>query len=216
MENDRRQEYQLVYNQLYEHFGPQGWWPAETPFEMMIGAILVQNTSWTNVEKALLNLKPILNPEEIEKLSIDELAQLIRPSGFFNIKAKRIQSYMEWFKHYHYDHNLIKKVDKQSLRNELLTIKGIGQETADVILLYAFDMPIFVVDSYARRIFYRLGYDMPKSYEAFREEIERELPKDLMLYNEYHALLVELAKEHCKSSPVCAGCPLFDRCARRY
>jgi len=207
--------YQLIYNKLYEHYGPQGWWPAETPFEMMMGAILVQNTSWRNVDKALINLRPILNPEGIDQLPIEKLAQLIRPSGFFNIKAKRIKSFMEWFKSYDYDINLIKNIDRHQLRTELLSIKGVGPETADVILLYVFDTPIFVVDAYARRIFYRLGNDMPDSYDTFRKQVEKELPSDLVLYNEFHALLVEHAKEHCKAIPVCQGCPIIDICDRR-
>ncbi|MFJ7728766.1 endonuclease III domain-containing protein [Neobacillus sp. NPDC097160] len=208
-------DYQLLYNQLFEHYGPQGWWPAETPFEMMMGAILVQNTSWHNVDKALFNLRPFLEPEAIEKLTLDQLAQLIKPSGFFNIKAKRIKSYMDWFKTYDYDIDLIKKRDRYQLRAELLNIKGIGPETADVILLYAFNTPIFIVDAYAKRIFYRLGYEMPASYDAFRKLVEKKLPRDLKLYNEYHALLVEHAKQHCKATPICEGCPLLRVCNRR-
>ncbi|EKN68807.1 DNA-lyase [Neobacillus bataviensis LMG 21833] len=207
-----KHDYQYIYNKLYEHYGPQGWWPAETPFEMMMGSILVQNTSWRNVDKALINLRPFLHPEGIAQLPIEDLAQLIRPSGFFNIKAKRIKSYMAWFKTLEYDIDLIKKIDKHLLRNELLSIKGIGRETGDVILLYAFDTPIFIVDAYARRIFYRLGYDMPESYDAFRKQIEKELPRDLVLYNEFHALVVEHAKEHCKAKPICEGCPLLGIC----
>lgn len=179
---------------------------------MMMGSILVQNTSWRNVDKALINLRPFLHPEGIAQLPIEDLAQLIRPSGFFNIKAKRIKSYMAWFKTLEYDIDLIKKIDKHLLRNELLSIKGIGRETGDVILLYAFDTPIFIVDAYARRIFYRLGYDMPESYDAFRKQIEKELPRDLVLYNEFHALVVEHAKEHCKAKPICEGCPLLGIC----
>ncbi|MFZ7944216.1 MULTISPECIES: endonuclease III domain-containing protein [Bacillaceae] len=211
-----KHDYQLIYNKLYTHYGPQGWWPAETPFEMMIGSILVQNTSWHNVDKALDNLRPFLDPEAIDNLPLDELAQIIRPSGFFNIKAKRIKSFMEWFKTYEYEIDLIKTIDRHQLRTELLNIKGIGPETADVILLYAFDTPIFVVDAYARRIFYRLGYDMPELYDGFRNQIEKELPKDLVLFNEYHALLVVHAKEHCKASPICDGCPLMNMCKKRF
>jgi endonuclease-3 related protein len=209
------QEYQLIHDKLFHHFGPQSWWPAETPFEMMIGSILVQNTSWLNVDKALLKLKPFLEPEQIENLPTDELALLIRSSGFFNIKAKRIKSYLEWFKTYDYDIDRIKKLDKQKLRADLLTVKGIGRETADVMLLYAFDTPVFVVDAYARRIFYRIGYDMPDSYDAFRKQVEKELPKDLNVYNEFHALLVEHAKEFCRVTPLCSGCPLYTICKRR-
>jgi endonuclease III related protein len=210
-----RHKYQVIYDKLFHYYGPQNWWPAETPFEMMMGAILVQNTSWVNVERALLKLTPYLEPERIEKLQTDELAQHIKSSGFFNIKAKRIKSYIEWFKTYNYEIDRIKKLDKERLRDELLNIKGIGRETADVMLLYAFDTPVFVVDAYARRIFYRIGYDMPESYDAFKKEVEKELPKDLQLFNEFHAILVEHAKKHCKAAPICDGCPLFDICNRR-
>lgn len=208
-------DYQSIYDKLYQHYGPQGWWPAETPFEMMIGAILVQNTNWTNVEKAIVKLKPYLEPELIEKLTIEELAELIRSSGFFNIKAKRIKAFLEWFKTYDYDIEKIKLMGKRELRNELLNIKGIGRETADVMLLYAFNKPIFVVDAYAKRILDRLGYNMPDSYDAFRKQVEKELPSDLTLYNEFHALLVEHAKQFCRKAPTCNGCPLFDSCKQK-
>lgn len=210
-----KNDYQLIYNKLYEYYGPQGWWPAETPFEMMIGSILVQNTNWRNVEKALDNLRPFLDPEAMDKLHVDELAQLIRSSGFFNIKAKRIKSYLEWFKSYSYHIDMIKQVDRRQLRKELLNINGVGSETADVILLYVFDTPIFIVDAYARRICYRLGNDMPKSYDAFRKQVEKKLTLDLMQYNEFHALIVKHAKTHCKSIPICEGCPLLGICDQR-
>ncbi|MBL4952437.1 endonuclease III domain-containing protein [Neobacillus sp. YIM B02564] len=208
-------DYQIIYEKLYRYYGPQGWWPAKTAFEMMIGAILVQNTSWRNVEKALSNLKPFLSPAKIEKLSFDELAELIRPSGFFKMKAQRIKAFMEWLKAYEYDLSQIKMKDCNELRDELLAVKGIGSETADVILLYAFDQPVFVADAYARRIFFRLGINLPKSYDSFRLEVERALPRDLAMFNEFHALLVEHAKEHCKKAPICDGCPLASICDRR-
>lgn len=208
-------EYQLIYQKLYDYYGPQNWWPAETSPEMMIGSILVQNTSWRNVEKALKNVKPHLEPAVMERMPIEELALLIRSSGFFNIKAKRIKVFLKWFKGYDFDIEKIKNVDKQELRRELLTINGIGRETADVMLLYAFDKPIFVVDAYARRIFYRIGFDIPQTYDAFREQVEEAVLGDLQLYNEFHALLVEHAKVHCKRAPICEGCPLFASCDRR-
>jgi len=210
-----KKDYQSIYKILFNHYGPQKWWPAESPFEMMIGAILVQNTNWNNVEKALNNLSEFMQPEEIDQLSIEKLAGLIRPSGFYKLKAKRIKSFLTWFKTYDYDISLVKKVDKHLLRLELLDINGIGKETADVILLYALEMPIFVVDAYARRIFFRLGFDLPNAYDSFRKQIEKELPEDLMLYNEYHALLVQHAKKHCKANPLCDGCPIFNVCERR-
>ncbi|MBP1950228.1 endonuclease III domain-containing protein [Virgibacillus litoralis] len=207
--------YQLIYDKLLNYYGPQNWWPADTPFEMMIGSILVQNTGWRNVEKALEKVRPFLSPKRMEKLTTEELAQLIRSSGFFNIKSKRIKAFLEWYKSYNYDIDAVKKTDKHQLRNELLSINGIGRETADVMLLYAFDKPVFVVDAYARRIFYRLGFDMPKSYDTFRKQVEEVVPQDLGLFNEFHAVLVEHAKVHCKSVPICEGCPLFDVCDRR-
>lgn len=208
-------DYLFIYNKLFDHYGPQDWWPAETDFEMMIGAILVQNTSWRNVEKAFVNLKPVLDPVSIEKLSEPELAELIKSSGFFNIKAKRIKSFLEWFKGYHYEVDRVKRINQELLRKELLSIKGIGRETADVMLVYAFDKPAFVVDAYARRIFYRFGFDMPASYDGFKDEVEQDIPKDIELSNEYHALLVEHAKIHCKATPLCEGCPLENDCAKK-
>lgn len=207
--------FQDIYDKLSDRYGPQNWWPAKTPFQMMIGAILVQNTNWRNVDKALTKVNPYLTPKSIESLPTDQLAQLIRSSGFFNIKAKRIQAYVAWFKTYDYDVDKVKKVNQQQLRHELLDVNGIGRETADVMLLYAFDKPVFVVDAYARRIFYRLGFDMPSSYDSFRKMVEKELPESLTIYNEYHALLVEHAKVHCKATPICNGCPLFSVCERR-
>lgn len=210
-----RPPFQLIYDKLFHYYGPQGWWPAETSFEMMVGAILVQNTSWVNVEKAMTQLRPFLDPWRMETLSMDELARLIRPSGFYNIKAHRIKSFWEWLKTYQSDIEKVKKMDRYRLREELLSIHGIGRETADVMLLYAFDKPIFVVDAYARRIFYRLGCDMPESYDEFRLLVEAELPKDLSLFNEFHALLVEHAKVFCRQAPKCDGCPLFFICDRK-
>ncbi|GGB63332.1 endonuclease [Lentibacillus populi] len=210
-----QRSYQVIYETLFNHYGPQNWWPADTPFEMMIGSILVQNTNWRNAEKALTKLSPFLEPEMIDRLPIEELAELIRSSGFFNIKAKRIKAFIDWFKTYHYDIEEIKKMNRQGLRRELLSIKGVGKETADVMLLYAFDKPIFVADAYVRRIFHRLGYDIPTSYDGLRERVEERLPNDLVLYNEFHALLVEHAKQFCRTKPICDGCPLFDSCDQR-
>ncbi|WP_106498006.1 endonuclease III domain-containing protein [Lentibacillus sp. Marseille-P4043] len=207
--------YQLTYDMLFNHYGPQNWWPADTHFEMLIGSILVQNTNWRNANKALQKLKPYMDPELIDQLSAEELAQLIRSSGFFNIKAKRIKAFIGWFKNYHYDIDKIKKIDRWELRNELLNINGIGRETADVMLLYGFDKPIFVADAYARRIFYRMGYDMQTSYDGFRQQIEKDFPDDLQLYNEFHALLVEHAKQFCRVKPICETCPLANNCDQR-
>ncbi|WP_174615515.1 endonuclease III domain-containing protein [Virgibacillus ihumii] len=200
--------YNFIYKKLYEHYGPQGWWPADTAFEMMIGSILVQNTNWRNAEKAVSRVKDYLKPEIMDYLPENELAERIRPSGFFNIKAQRVKSFLEWFRRYDYDVRQVMQMDSNYLRQELLNIKGIGSETADVMLLYAFDKPIFVTDAYARRIFYRFGYDMPETYDGFRSEVEKHMSNELNVFQEYHALLVEHAKQICKKRPLCEVCPL--------
>ncbi|GAA0603474.1 endonuclease III domain-containing protein [Virgibacillus siamensis] len=209
------QNYDFIYNKLYDYFGPQGWWPADTAFEMLIGAILVQNTNWRNAEKAISRLKDCLEPEIMDNLPEKDLAELIKPSGFFNIKAGRIKAFLEWFRKYDYDTERAAKLEGSRLRQELLNIKGIGRETADVMLLYVFDKPIFVTDAYARRIFYRLGYDMPESYESFRNLVEEHMPNELNVFQEYHALLVEHAKQICKKRPSCEICPLNAACEQR-
>ncbi|MDY0406295.1 endonuclease III domain-containing protein [Virgibacillus sp. 179-BFC.A HS] len=209
-------DYQLIFEKLFNQYGPQNWWPADSPFEMMIGAILVQNTNWRNADKALRNLGNLLEPEIMFHMSETELAERIRSSGFYRLKAKRIKAFMEWFNSYHFCVENIKKRDKDTLRNELLQINGIGRETADVMLVYAFEKPVFVVDAYARRIFYRLGYDMPATYDAFRQQVEEHFPSDVQLYNEFHALLDEHAKNICRKKPLCSKCPLKDVCAQRF
>lgn len=209
------QDYLLLYKTLFDHYGPQNWWPADTPLEMMIGAILVQNTNWRNVEKALIKLRPYLGAEALDRLQEEELAQLIKPSGFFNIKAKRIKSFIQWWKQYNFSLNRVKKLEKETLRKELLNVHGIGRETADVMLLYALDKAVFVVDAYARRIFYRIGYDMPNSYDHFRLEVEQTFPEKLDVFNEFHALLVEHAKQYCRTRPLCNKCPLSSICKKR-
>ncbi|GAB2535441.1 endonuclease III domain-containing protein [Gracilibacillus alcaliphilus] len=208
-------EYTGIYQRLFAHYGPQGWWPAETPFEMMIGAILVQNTNWRNVEKALVTLGAKLDPETIDKMSAEELAPLIKSSGFFNLKARRIKAFIDWFKQYQFSINQLKKKDKEALRAELIKVYGIGRETADCILLYALEKPVFVVDAYTRRIFYRIGYDMPVSYDRFKEIVEQHFPGEVMIYNEFHALLVAHAKQFCRVKPVCTNCPLLEICQQR-
>lgn len=207
--------FQEIYEHLFEHYGPQHWWPADTDFEMMISAILVQNTNWRNVEKALEQLRPYLTPQQLDVLSKEEIAQFIRSSGFYNRKAERIKSFLSWLKNYHFHIDSIRDKDKKQLREELLQISGIGKETADSILLYVFNTPVFIVDAYAKRIFYRLGYELPDDYDSFRQLVEKELPQDVQLYNEFHALLVQHAKTYCKSKPICDRCPLSGLCKRR-
>jgi len=206
---------QAIYEKLYEHYGPQDWWPAETPFEMMIGSILVQRTNWKNAEKALVRLSPYMKAELLEEMPTEKLAELIRSSGFYQLKAKRIKAFVTWFNQHNNDIEKLKTYETEKLREELLNVYGIGRETADVMLLYAFEKPVFVVDAYARRIFYRLGLNMPTSYDAFRHLVEKELPADVELFNEYHALIVTHAQQICKKKPRCKQCPLAESCEKR-
>ncbi len=202
-----------IFNILLKHFGPQHWWPGETPFEVMVGAILTQNTNWTNVEKAIGNLKRAgaLAPETIYAMPEGRLAELIKPSGYFNIKAKRLKSFISYFmESYGGSIKKMKRREPAELREELLSVPGIGQETADSIMLYALDMPVFVVDAYTKRIFSRHGFFSPDSdYHEVQKLFMDCLPKDVKLYNEYHALIVRLAKERCaKKAGECEICIL--------
>ncbi|UJS16523.1 MAG: endonuclease III domain-containing protein [Candidatus Jettenia sp.] len=201
-----------IYQKMFDTLGPQYWWPGETPFEIIVGAILTQNTSWSNVEKAIRNLKNTgkLTPEAIHELNVIELSQLIRPSGFFNVKARRIKTFMDWlFSDYGGSLSRLFAQDLQTLRSELLAVKGIGPETADSILLYAGNLPTFVVDTYTYRIFSRHGF-IPEesSYDEIKSLFEENLPKDVKLFNEYHALLVNIGKMFCKPKKFCEQCPL--------
>ncbi len=201
-----------LYHALYKSFGPQGWWPADTELECILGAILTQNTAWKNVERALGNLKKegLISIEKLALIPTNVLAQLIRPSGYFNQKAIRIKNFIRFLME-NYDGDLQKmlKEDTEALREKLLVIKGIGPETADSILLYAAKKPIFVVDAYTHRILSRHGLIPEDStYGEIQEVFMDSLPKDTQLFNEYHALFVRLGKEWCKKSPICKGCPL--------
>jgi endonuclease-3 related protein len=201
-----------IYQLLFERFGPQHWWPGETQFEIITGAILTQNTNWANVEKAIANLKSAgcLTPEKLYHLDLSQLAELIRPAGYYNIKASRLKNFINWlFDNYAGNPTNLESVDTDRLRAELLAIKGIGCETADSILLYALNRPIFVVDAYTSRVAVRhelIGPDA--NYEQLRELFQSNLPQDTKLFNEYHALLVKVGKEFCKPKAKCLDCPL--------
>jgi endonuclease III related protein len=201
-----------IYDLLFARFGPQDWWPGDTPFEVIVGAILTQNTNWTNVEKAITNIKnaDLLSPDKLHRIDITKLAQLIRPAGYFNIKAKRLKNFLDWFfvNFSNFFENL-QKVPTPDLRELLLSVKGIGPETADSILLYALNRPVFVVDAYTARICARhqlISEDA--DYHQIQETFESNLPCDIQLFNEYHALLVHLGKDFCKPRPKCEECPL--------
>jgi endonuclease-3 related protein len=201
-----------IYQLLFERFGPQHWWPGETQFEIIVGAILTQNTSWQNVEKAIANLKAAdrLSAEALHNIEIGDLAELIRPAGYFNVKAKRLKSFIDWlFTSYGGELTELETIDTERLREELLSVKGVGRETADSILLYALNREIFVVDAYTARVAVRHGLIEPEAdYEQLRDLFQSNLPQDVELFNEYHALLVRVGKEFCKPTANCSGCPL--------
>ncbi|HHD10991.1 MAG TPA: endonuclease III domain-containing protein [Deltaproteobacteria bacterium] len=202
-----------MYEAMLRSFGPQGWWPADTPFEVVVGAILTQNTNWANVEKSIENLKAqgVLSPEALHRMSIHELARLIKPSGYFNIKAKRLKAFLNHlFDNYGGRLEEMFKKRTDHLREELLSINGIGEETADSIVLYAAEKPLFVVDAYTKRILSRHGLTgKDATYGDIQRLFMENLPHHAELFNEYHALLVRVGKEFCKKThPLCTRCPL--------
>ena len=206
-----------IYKKLYKNFGPQYWWPAETPFEVMVGAILTQNTSWSNVERAINNLKKekLLEPNRLHKLPQKKLSNLIIPAGYYNIKAKRLREFLDFlFKNYKGNLKKMFSMDALILRRQLLSVNGIGPETADSILLYAGNKPVFVIDTYTRRIIDRMGLRPDgNTYSAHQSLFMSNLPPDARLFNEYHALLVRHAKEVCRTKPICGKCCLNDTTA---
>jgi endonuclease III related protein len=201
------------YDALFRAHGPQHWWPGRTRFEVIVGAILTQNTSWSNVERAIraLRREKVLNPNAIEKISTERLAQLIRSSGYFRQKARKLKEFVQFLRGRHQGSlDKLFATPTAELREQLLAVHGIGPETADSILLYAGGHPVFVVDAYTRRILERHGLVHPKaSYEEIRALFERSLPADSSLYNEYHALIVHTGKHFCqKRRPDCEHCSL--------
>ena len=201
-----------MYKLLFACYGRQGWWPGDGRFEMIAGAILVQNTNWGNTELAIANLKAAgcLDAGKIFEMDAEQLAELIRPAGYYNVKAGRLKNFLGWlFEKYDGELSQLEGLDTYSLREELLSVKGIGRETADSILLYAFEKPVFVVDSYTCRVLFRHRLiDAEAGYEQVREFFENNLAGDPALFNEFHALFVRVGKEHCKVKARCAGCPL--------
>jgi endonuclease-3 related protein len=206
-----------IYRLLLDRYGPQHWWPADSPFEVIIGAILTQSAAWVNVEKAIGNLKQadVLTPVSLRELAVDGLAQLIYPSGYFNAKAAKIKSFVERLGDAHQDSlERLFSLDTHSLRAELLSIHGIGPETADSIILYAAHKPVFVIDAYTRRILSRLGISPARDdYASFQALFMESLPTEEKLFNEYHALLVRHGKEVCKKEPLCKQCCLNSMCS---
>jgi endonuclease-3 related protein len=200
-----------IYHSLLDHYGPQHWWPAEQPFEMMVGSVLTQSTTWTSVEKAIGNLKTagVLSPRALRQLPEPEVATLIFPSGYYNAKARKLKALADYLGEYRDDLDRLFAVDTCQLRRELLGVHGIGEETADSILLYAAGHPVFVIDAYTRRITGRIGLVPGKGrYADYQHLFMDNLPADSDLYNEYHALLVCLGKNVCRRRPLCQQCCL--------
>ncbi len=205
---------QAVFDDLLAAYGSQHWWPGDTPFEVMVGAILTQNTAWGNVEKAIANLKKndALAAGMIASCGHDPLAAWLKPSGYFNIKATRLQNFCRWYLAQG-GFEALSRWPTDELRHGLLLVNGVGPETADAILLYAFERPVFVIDAYTRRLFSRLGLlDGTLGYETLRGHFEAALPMDVALFNEYHALIVRHAKHACRKRPLCEACPLATDC----
>ncbi|MEJ2059554.1 MAG: endonuclease III domain-containing protein [Gammaproteobacteria bacterium] len=203
-----------VYRRLLKAYGPQHWWPASDAFEIMVGAVLTQNTSWRNVERAIANLKraELCTPAGIATAGPDELARHLRPSGYFNIKARRLQVFTRWYLGQG-GYERLARYPTLELRRALLSVHGIGPETADDMMLYAFERPVFVVDAYTRRIFSRLGYvEEHIGYEPLRHRFEAELKPEVSVWNEYHALIVRHGKDICRPRPRCEACTLRRGC----
>jgi len=205
-----------IYRRLLAHFGPQHWWPAEEPFEVIVGAILTQSAAWDNVEKAIANLRAAeaLSPRALRRLSLSKLATLVHPCGYYNAKALKLKSFAFWLgNHYKDDLDRLFANNTDDLRQQLLSIHGIGRETADSIILYAANKLIFVVDAYTRRIINRIGLAPGKdSYAAYQAWFMEHLPPDTGLFNEYHALLVCQGKNVCRRRPLCQQCYLNNIC----
>jgi len=202
-----------MYRWLSDELGPTGWWPARTPFEVAVGAILTQNTAWRNVEKSITNIRKnnLLSARSLAAVPVQRLAPLIRPSGYFRLKSQRLKNFVDFLQH-EYAGSMAKMAREpaDNLREELLGVTGIGPETADSILLYALGKPVFVVDAYTRRILSRHGIVVVEQmdYEELRSFFEENLPCDLTLFKEFHALLVIAGSRFCKKNALCNECPL--------
>lgn len=212
MSGEKRPTFMEIYNVLSAYYGPTGWWPGDSPFEIAVGAILTQNTAWSNVEKAIANLKKakLLSPRRMLRCDRALLEEAIRPSGYFRQKAERLIAFCRYLmEQYRGDMGKMCNGNLNKVREELLRIKGIGPETADDILLYSCGYPIFVVDAYTKRIFSRHGLlDSRLTYQQVQEIFHREVPRDVHIYKEYHGLIVWVGKDFCRKKPKCSTCPL--------
>jgi endonuclease-3 related protein len=208
----KQEELLEIYGSLLKAFGYRNWWPAEGPFEVIIGAILTQNVSWNNASKAIANLKNAkkLDPITLYNSSPGNIAPLIRPSRFYNMKSMKIKNFMDFFyEEYGGDITAMSGEDPVILRKKLLAVKGLGKETVDAIMLYACHMPVFVVDAYTKRVLLRYGIlKGDPSYDEIQGYFMDNLPRDRTLYNDFHAQIVHLGNSICKSTPLCGACPI--------
>lgn len=213
-----RQSLLQIFDLLRSSYGPQHWWPGDSPFEVIVGAVLTQNTAWHNVAQAIANLQRegLLEPEALLRAEPDRVKALLAPAGYYNIKYDRLMGLLRFLDGYGMDLERLRSLPLETLRVELLEVKGVGPETADSILLYALQRPVFVVDAYTRRLFSRLGYEsMPQaSYSEVQHFFMDALPPDTSLYNEFHALIVVHCKDTCKKKPLCEGCCLLSLSCR--
>ena len=208
-----------VFDLLLSRYGPQSWWPGDSPFEVIVGAVLTQNTAWQNVAQAIANLKreELLDASALLDAEPETVKALIAPAGFFNVKYDRLMNVLMYLTRHDLDLERFRHLSVADLRDELLQVNGIGPETADSILLYAFERPVFVVDAYTRRLFSRLGHGWMERgpYDEIQELFMEVLPRDAGLYNEFHALIVVHCKDTCKKSPLCSVCCLSSSCPGR-
>ena len=209
---EMRQRLLGVFERLLSAFGERHWWPGDSPLEIMVGAILTQNTSWRNVERAIGNLKAagLLDMGALDRIGEERLAEVIRPAGFYRVKSRRLKAFISEFQRAYggvIEHT--GGVPTEKLRDHLLSVKGVGPETADSILLYALNRPVFVVDAYTRRFLRNHGlYEGPPGYHEVQRFFMDNLPEDTSLFNEFHALIVRLCQGLCKKRPLCDACPL--------
>lgn len=216
MDSNVKERLEDIYRRLFRCYGPQRWWPGEEPFEVMVGAVLTQSVAWKNVEKAITNLKTtnVMSPATLRSIPLQELAELIHPTIYFNQKARKLKALVEWFQA-SCDDSLEVMCEKETfaLRTELLFVWGIGEETADSIVLYAAEKPLFVIDAYTRRILDRIGVTPDgNKYSDYQALFMRNLPLDVSMFNEYHALFVRLGKDICRPKPLCDQCCLKEIC----
>jgi endonuclease-3 related protein len=218
MRNSKEISLNRVYRLLLREYGRQGWWPGDSSFEIAIGAILTQNVSWTNVVTAIDRLRgaALLSPEALHNCTEKRIASLIRSTGYFNQKARKIKNFLDWFKGYRFSFDTLSAMDTSSLRRELLSIKGVGPETADSILLYALSKKVFVVDAYTMRIFVRMGMlTSSEKYSDVQRVFHRGFRGGIQDYNEFHALIVNHGKNVCAKKPLCGECCLEGFCQKR-